>query len=183
MPGAVSDGKNSLMTTIIVVLLLSLMGAGIGFAVGVFLQPGKEVVDNSAPSPEVANAKPDAGVKVEEGTENGDTAEESSGEDDTVDANFKIFAIPPVVTTLAAPEGKWIRLEGSILAKPGGDKPPELLAEQAGEQILAYLRTVRLEQLQGPSGLLALRDDLNETVRSLSNDQVHAVLIHQLLIE
>ncbi|MCA3554241.1 flagellar basal body-associated FliL family protein [Aestuariivirga sp.] len=179
------------MTTAIVVLLLSLMGAGTGFAVGVLLQPGK---DSGKETAKPSGATPAAETEKQadaEGTAEGEpeAAAEAEGagdagaEEETEDADVKIIPIPPVLTTLADPPGTWIRLEASILVKPGGQKTPELLAEQAGEQVLAYLRTVRLSQLEGPSGLLALRDDLNETVRSLSQGDVRAILIHGLLVE
>jgi hypothetical protein len=65
----------------------------------------------------------------------------------------------------------------------GGEKQPELLAEEAGEQILTYLRSVRLSQLQSASGILALRDDIDETVQVLSGGQIRGVLIHGLVVE
>jgi flagellar FliL protein len=48
---------------------------------------------------------------------------------------------------------------------------------------LTYLRTLRLDQLEGPSGILGLRDDLNATVMALSNGEVRGVLIHGLVVE
>ena len=181
MAVAAADRGHSRMTLLIVVLLLSLVGAGAGFAVGMLLQPGTIGQADKAVTDEATKASP--GGTAPESGERDASPDEGVAEDDTADPNLKIIPIPPVVTTLAAPKGKWIRLEGSILAQPDSSKAPDLLAEQAGEQILAYLRTVRLEQLQGPSGFLAVRDDLNDTVRSLSKGQVHAVLIHGLLVE
>lgn len=176
-----------LATTAVVVLLLSLMGAGVGFALGIFLQPGTEA---DAPAPQAeAPAKSKDVPQHESAAAEGEEAKpespepEPAGDEDVAEIDLKIIPIPPVLTTLAEPQGKWVRLEGSILAKPGGEQTPELLAERAGEQILAYLRTVRLEQIQGPSGLLALRDDLNETVKTLSGGQVQSLLIHGLLVE
>lgn len=182
MPAEVKPVSN-LMMQAIAILLLSLMAAGAGFAVGMFVQPGKE------DQPEqVASAPADmsgAPVNDEAGTDgNGDAAKATdTDKEDLADANLRIIPLPPVLTTLAAPEGKWVRLESSVLAVPGGEESPELLAERAGEQVLTYLRTVRLEQIQGPSGFLALRDDLNETVRSLSHGELRGLLIHGILVE
>lgn len=182
-----SDKRNGMMATAVIVLLLSLMGAGAGFAVGVLLQPAKEPEKPPAqPAPAEAPKATTAGEAPSEAKPSAGEAsldETAADEDAPADADLKVVTIPPVLTTLAAPEGKWIRLEGAILAKPGGAKPPDLLAEEAGEQVLAYLRTVRLDQLQGPSGYLALRDDLNETVRSMSRGDVQGLLIHGLLVE
>lgn len=186
---AASEGKSGLMAMAIVVLLLSLMGAGTGFAVGVLLQPSKDIGKDTAKPASTTPAAETGKQAHSEGTAEGkpDAPAEDAGAEDAgeeaFDADVKIIPIPPVLTTLAAPQGKWIRLEASILAKSGGQRSPELLAEQTGEQVLAYLRTVRLDQLEGPSGLLTLRDDLNETVRSLSQGEVRAILIHGLLVE
>ena len=189
MAAETGKGKGGLLTTMIVVLLLSLMGAGVGFAVGVFLQtePSKEAknspaTDETFAKKEVAEGDSGShgGKPAEDKQEETEEGEETAIEDLAKD--LKIVPIPAVLTTLSEPAGKWIRLEGSILAAPG-EKTPELLAEQAGEQILAYLRTLRLEQLRSASGFLALRDDLNENVKTLSGGQVHSILIHGLLVE
>ncbi|MEI7601900.1 MAG: flagellar basal body-associated FliL family protein [Aestuariivirga sp.] len=186
MASSGSTDKGGMITTIVSILLLSLVGAGVGFSVGIFLQPTTGAESKPAASSASTKAMPPNSDVIEHPNETSSTAESLPDiEDDAeeLEADLKIITIPPILTTLASPEGKWIRLEGSILAKPSAEKSPELLAERSGEQILAYLRTVRLEQLQGPSGLIALRDDLNETVRSLSNGDVRGVLIHGLLVE
>lgn len=182
MAGSGTGQSNGMMVTLTIVLLLSLIGAGIGFAVGIFLQPSKDATPVNS-SPPQAVIKDDKSKETQKDSEHPAESLEPDSDEATLDSELKIIPFPPVLTTLSAPQGKWIRLEGSILARPGSDKSPELLAEQAGEQILAYLRTVRLNQLQGPSGYLAVRDDLNETVRTLSNGEVQGVLIHGLLVE
>lgn len=179
--------KGDFITTVIVVLLLSVAGAGIGFAVGALLQPDQDasgiVADKPLKSSGSEGGTPAEGEQAAqmEGSDPEPSAEEES--DEAADPSLRIVPIPAVLTTLAAPEGKWVRLEGSILVDAEGQTQPELLAERAGEQVLTYLRTVRLDQLQGPSGFLALRDDLNETVSALSGGEVRAILIHGLLVE
>jgi flagellar FliL protein len=176
--------RNSVVVTAVVVLLLSLMGAGVGFSVGMFLQPTSEdsTSTSTATPVEQVNMKNESSSEEPASTTLEGTEAEPV-EDMPADPELKIIPLPPVLTTLAAPPGRWIRLEGVLLALPGTATQPELLAERAGEQILTYLRTVKLEQLQSPSGFLALREDLNETVKTLSSGEVHSVLIHGLLIE
>lgn len=183
-----AEGKadKGLMTTIIVILLLSVMGAGAGFAVGIFVQPAMETdhgatPGNAGPTEDSPN-KASTGESHKQQSETEAAATGPMGSDGS-QANLKVVAIPPVVTTLATPEGKWIRFEGAVLVDPAGETSPELLAEQSGEHVLSYLRTLKLEQLQGPSGLLALKDDLGDTVSVLSKGQVKDLLIHGLLVE
>lgn len=185
MAEARAKANSGLMTLVIVVMLLSVVGAGAGFAVGLLLQPNTKHAEQPAPAAsetKIAEAHGEP-AKSESDSEAG---EQSAGEADAATAaqlQLKIIAIPPVVTTLAEPEGRWIRVEGSILVDPANESSPELLAEQSGERVLAYLRTIKLEQLQGPSGFMALKDDLNETVSTLSNGQVRGLIIQGLLVE
>lgn len=182
-------GSRGTMVFVIVLLLLTLIGAGSGLAVGLLLQ--RDAPETSAateaPATTAEAAAPEAKAAEHsppEGEQTAEAAPAPEAAEEVVDLHsLKIIPFPPVLTTLAEPKGKWIRVEGSILSRRDSDVPPEIQAEKAGEQILAYLRSVRLDQLEGPSGLLGLRDDLNETVRALSNGEVREVIIHGLIVE
>ena len=184
------DGKKSgVMTFIVLALLLTLVGAGAGFTVGTLIQ---------SPAPqETAAAEPKAEEHAGEAAPHGadphaapahgkaDAAAEPAAEEEEApaDLHLKVQPFPPVLTTLAAPSGRWVRLEGSALLMQETEDPPELLAEKAAEQVLTYLRTVRLEQIEGPSGVLGLREDINEMVKVLSQGQVQGILVHGLVVE
>jgi flagellar FliL protein len=173
---AAKTGKNSgAMALIVVVLLLTLVGAGTGFAVGSLLsgEPAGKPPAATAQATDPTTAKADDGHAAPGAEESADAAE---GEPQEIETHaVRTVPFPPVLTTLAEPKGKWIRLEGSIQV--------ELLSERSGEQILTYLRSLRLDQLEGPSGVLGLREDLNEMVQTLSNGQVRGVLVHGLVVE
>ena len=173
--------------TIVLALLLSLIGAGAGFAVGYLIVPEpppaaalqKPQETGEAAKPSDGHGEADGHAAA--GTDATGTSGDANEEEEHIDVRAVPF--PPVLTTLAAPAGNWIRLEGSALLRTETDDPPELLAETAAEQILTYLRTVRLEQIEGPSGMLALREDIDEMVKVLSGEQVQGVLIHGLVVE
>ena len=168
---------------VVATVLLSLIGTAAGFTVGSLLGDPSQRTPHA---PDVQAAASQSSTETPHSTpQDGDRTEEHDGADSEQHGSVAVKAvpIPPVLTTLAAPEGRWIRLEGSVLVQLETDESPELLAEKAGEQILTYLRTVRLEQISGPSGTLGLRNDLNEMVRAISNGQVQGVLIHGLLVE
>ena len=59
----------------------------------------------------------------------------------------------PVVTNLASSEDAWVRLE-SALVMNSTDRASYVLVSEIRQDILAYLRTVSLAQIQGPRGLL-----------------------------
>ena len=94
-----------------------------------------------------------------------------------------IVDLPPVVTNLGSPQDTWIRLEGSIIFDPKTLQHPEAIVGQIGDDILAYLRTVSLRQLEGPIGLENLRQDLNERAATRSGGKVRAFLIRTLVVQ
>ena len=190
----------STMSFIVIVLLLSLIGAGAGFAVGSIVQT-RLSADSS--KPEIDSAKAEAAVAAKEtheapasdhaGNKASDkahgSAELAAADDEDIEVEpidpraLRVVPFPPVLTTLAEPKGKWIRLEGSILTTTDAEDSPEVLAGRSGEQVLAYLRSLRLDQIEGPSNVLGLREDLNEMLGVLSRGQVKGILINGLVVE
>jgi flagellar FliL protein len=197
--------KSSPMSTILVLLLLTLIGAGTGFAVGALLgtPPAAEEVKlagevegvDLAPD-DSKKAKPAKAGKKEEG---GHGASSSTGGDDggaaviaafatppllAEDEPLTVVALPPIITNLAAPRDVWLRVEASILVQGGGGHGnQEVLAAKVGADLLTYLRTLSLQDIEGASAFLAFRDDLDDQVRTLSHGAVAKVLIKSLVVE
>ena len=94
-----------------------------------------------------------------------------------------IVDLPPIVTNLGAPQDTWVRLEGSIIFDPKTLAHPEAVASQIGDDVLAYLRTVSLHQLEGPIGLENIRQDLNERAATRSGGKVRAFVIRTLVVQ
>ena len=94
-----------------------------------------------------------------------------------------IVDLPPIVTNLGAPQDTWVRLEGSIIFDPKTLSHPEAVAGQIGDDVLAYLRTVSLHQLEGPIGLENIRQDLNERAATRSGGKVQAFVIRTLVVQ
>ncbi|MDR3467787.1 MAG: flagellar basal body-associated FliL family protein, partial [Xanthobacteraceae bacterium] len=101
---------------------------------------------------------------------NGAATSPAKGEprNDTPVVEMGSLDLPPVVTNLAAPPDIWVRIEGTILFEgkilPHGDA---LAGEIAGD-MLAFMRTQTLAQIQGVAGLQHLRQDLNERIATRS---------------
>ena len=94
-----------------------------------------------------------------------------------------IYDLPPIVTNLGSPQEIWIRLEGSIIFDPKTLPHPEAAAGEVGEDILAYLRTVTLKQLEGPIGLQSIRQDLNERAATRSGGKVREFVLRTLVVQ
>jgi flagellar FliL protein len=93
-----------------------------------------------------------------------------------------IYALPQVVTNLASPERTWIRLEASIVLDEESSEG-KALATAIAEDSTAYLRTLSLPLIEGASGLLHLREDLNDRARIRSGGKVRDLIVHTLIVE
>ena len=156
--------KPSAMSVIIPVLLLTLIAGGGGFAVATLLGP------NLTPAPRAEMAS------VPKPAE--EMASNESGENTGI-----IRQLAPIVTNLASPKDVWMRIELSIIIKPEAKAEQDLIAVRSSDQILALLRTIDLAQIEGPSGFLHFREDINDLVRKSSEQKVAQVLINSMVVE
>jgi flagellar protein FliL len=97
--------------------------------------------------------------------------------------SIAIKKLAPVVTNLAGSENDWVRLEASIVYKPGDEQNPDVLVSETRQDILSYIRTMSLAQIQGPSGLLHLREDLNERARLRSKGAIQELVLETLIVQ
>ena len=63
------------------------------------------------------------------------------------------------------------------------DKPDVKLAEAIHQDIAVYLRTVSLQQIEGPRGFQYLKDDLEERADMISDGKVSRLLFRTFLIQ
>jgi flagellar protein FliL len=91
-----------------------------------------------------------------------------------------VVLLEPITTNLAYPSDNWVRLEVALAF----NGPPELtLAESVHQDIMAYLRTVSLQQIEGPRGFQYLRDDIQERAALRSQGKVARVMFRTFVIE
>ena len=62
-------------------------------------------------------------------------------------------------------------------------KEENMLAGRISEDIVAFLRTVPLAQIEGANGFQHLREDLNDRARIRSEGRVREVIIQSLIVE
>ena len=160
-------GKSGLVATIAIVAVLSLVGAGGGWVIGGML----------APKVEAKKAEVEAKKEAEE---HGAAADEGHGEEGEAVAKSTLFPIDAVTTNLSYPSDNWIRLEVSLEFTGPVD---ETLARDIHQDMLSYLRTVSLQQIEGPRGFQYLREDLRERVRLRSEGRVNDLLFRTFVIE
>ncbi|MDQ0348948.1 flagellar basal body-associated FliL family protein [Ancylobacter vacuolatus] len=91
--------------------------------------------------------------------------------------------LKPIVANLAAPSKTFIRIEASIIFKNGALADPKIAAAQIRDDIMGFLRTLSLSQLEGPSGLLHLREDLDERARLRTEGHIDELIIETLVVQ
>lgn len=91
-----------------------------------------------------------------------------------------IVHIDPITTNMGTPVDMWIRLELSLVFS---GEPDLAMAELIHQDLLAYMRTVKVQQIQGASGFQHLKSDLAERADIRSEGVVRDVLIRTMLVE
>jgi flagellar FliL protein len=161
-----SKKKPSPVITAAIVASLSILAGGGGWFVGNMVAP--------APAePEVAATEPAGGEHEAPKGEEGDLprlATEANG----------IVALEPFTSNLAYPADNLVRMEISLAFK---GQPDPALAEEIHQDIMTYMRTVSLQQIQGPRGFQYLRDDLIERVDLRSEGRVTNLMFRTFVIE
>lgn len=162
-------GKSALVATIGIALALSLVGAGGGWVIGGMLAP--KVAEHKA----AEEAKKEAA-----GAHDAAKDEGAHGEDGAAPAKSTLFPIDAVTTNLSYPSDNWIRIEVSLEFTGPVD---EDLARDIHQDMMSYLRTVSLQQIEGPRGFQYLREDLRERVRLRSEGRINDLLFRTFVIE
>jgi flagellar FliL protein len=163
--GSVAEGNTppprqlSTFHFILIVTALTLAAAGVGFLSGLRILSSAEetVASKGVESPPLLG-----------------------GLQHVESANLK--AMTPIVTNLAGSPPVWIRLEASLIFNDNA-ADADALAAHISEDIIGFLRTVSVAQLEGAIGFQHLSEDLNDRVRVRSNGRVRELVIQGLIIE
>lgn len=156
-----AKGKGSpLIMMIVGLLVLSVLGGGGGWVLGTMV----------APRIKQASAAVEAAAKAGGDSKQAAAAAQANG----------IIPLDPITTNLAYPSQSWIRLELALVFK---GPPDAQLAQAIHQDILAYIRTVSLQQIEGARGLQYLRDDIQERVDLRSEGRVSKVIFRTFVIE
>ena len=159
-PAAPSEGGKSIFKLIAALLLLTIVAAAMGGGLGIQLA-----------------------TKVEDAVRQKESAEEKPAGEPRYTGPTHLKPLSPILTNLSEPRDIWIRVESSIVFEDEEIAGDDVLAGQIAEDILAYLRTVSLSQIEGPSGLQNLREDLAERARIRSEGRVTELVIQTMVVQ
>ena len=126
------------------------------------------------------------GMQMLSGSDNAGTRPEAisqHGQKSRYSETANLKPLPPIVTNLASPKGTWIRIEASVVVGADAAAGANALVAAIAEDIVAYLRTVSLAQIEGPSGFLHLREDLNDRARIRTGGKIRELVVQALVLE
>lgn len=153
----------SLVVQLGALVAMTFAAAGMGWVSGGFLTQGK-------PDSEVGQA-PVAGGK---------SAKKESKDSGEPLASDTVIPLAAITTSIASPSDMWVRMELSIvLDEPQGEELPDIIQQD----LLSYIRTVKMHEIEGPSGFRHLKENLDERAAIRSDGRVKQVLIRTLLFE
>ncbi|OJF94286.1 flagellar basal body-associated FliL family protein [Pararhizobium antarcticum] len=158
--------KPSPIVTIAAIGVLTLLAGGGGWMLGGMIAPPPE--NAAAAAVEPAGEEDGGKKKKDEGLPR--VATEANG----------IVQLEAITTNLAYPSENWIRLE---VALQFNGAPDVTLSEQIHQDIAGYLKTVSLQQIQGPRGFQYLKDDIQERVDLRSEGRVTNVIFRTFVIQ
>ncbi|MBN9071589.1 MAG: flagellar basal body-associated FliL family protein [Rhizobiales bacterium] len=169
----------SIVIQIAVLLVLTAAAAG-----GAWFAGGLMRKDGASPPPSAAAepAAPAGHGEAAEGAVESGHGEAAAGHDGAKAAGGpSIVPLAPIMTNLAQPSDTWLRMELAVVF----DKTPAdpRLAENIQQDLLAYVRTLKLHQIEGPSAFQQLRADLDERAAIRSDGLATQVLIRTLMLE
>jgi flagellar FliL protein len=174
--GAAADGPlaksgPSLVVQLGALVAMTIAAAGMGWVSGGFLTGDKPGSEAAAHAPAAAAAH---GAKSEGGHG------ESGGHGEAAPHSDTLIPLAAVTTNIASPSDVWVRMEVSIvLDEPQGPELPGIIQQD----LLSYIRTVKMHEIEGASGFRHLRENLEERAAIRSDGHVKQVLIRTLLFE
>jgi flagellar FliL protein len=95
----------------------------------------------------------------------------------------KLKELAPIVTNLAAPETSWVRLQAALVYDGEAAALPDILVSEVTADIVAFLRTMSLESIEGADGLRRLHEDLSERAMIRSEGKIRELIIQALVVQ
>ena len=178
-----TQGSPGKMGQVLVFLVMTLFAMGAGYGASVVLQnmQAQSLIEDQA-TDAAGHGEAATAAAGGHGSETPASGHGSSAHDETPvpPGSLVTMEIPAIITNLAAPRETWIRLE--LAVRFVGNPSPQLI-EDIHQDLLAFVRTMRLEQIEGPSGFLHFKSDLAERAAIRSGGAARSVLVKVLLFE
>ena len=158
-----SSGGTSLIVGLVVVTLVA-AGGGVGLSM---MSPGSEQNTHAS------DKSSDKAEKIKAAGDHEDEAEKGT----------ILVPMKPIITNIGKEAETLIRIESMLVMKAEHSDKFDYIIEKITEDILVYLKSISLSDIQGAFGLVNLMEDLNVRAALRSEGHVTEVLIQSLVVE
>lgn len=175
-----NGGKQLILSFVLVAVLGALAGTGAAYFMSGSMVPQSNVaVGESAKDGDAKASDIDAHAAGHpsdaSGESEGDSGDHGGG------TTSDVVLLPPIITNLASPRDVWMRLEAAILLKEGSLSGEE--TTNIATDIMGFLRTLSVDQIEGASAFQHLREDLLEHVNIRLEGRAAEFLIFGMVVE
>lgn len=186
-------------------VIMTVLGAGAGLACGMFLLGAKTNTTVAAkqgkPAAKKSNKDTAKGDKKstksekkkgknakasDKGGKDGKSKKVDGGEKDGKKKSVvtqRTVDIPPVIASIGKTKQVWIRMELKGLTGEPEIKDEPVLMLKISQDILSYLRTLQVRDVQSANGFYLLRTNLTEIARIRSKGVISEIAIQGLIVE
>ncbi len=94
----------------------------------------------------------------------------------------EVKPLATIVTNLREPSTLYVRMEAVVVLEPN-TPDSAALAAKIGDDLVSYLRTVSISELEGPTGFQYLREDLKKRSVQLGGGKVKDLYLQSFVIQ
>ncbi len=94
----------------------------------------------------------------------------------------EVRPLATIVTNLREPSTLYVRMEAVVVLEPN-TPDSAALAAKIGDDLVSYLRTVSISELDGPTGFQYLREDLKKRSVQLGGGKVRDLYLQSFVIQ
>lgn len=164
----------------LLLLALTALAAGAGFGGGHLIFKDNTGGAGVEARSVAARAGHGADQKASSANEAGHGPQATAHDEAPAVTNGVVIPLDPIVTNIQAPKNVWIRIELAVVAPQQLDQG---VVREIHQDLLTYVRTLQLVELDGPSAFLDFKANLLDRANIRSSGKVSAVLIKTLLYE
>ena len=95
---------------------------------------------------------------------------------------LEVRPLAPIVTNLREPSSLYVRLEAVVVLEPN-TPDAAALAAKIGDDLVSYLRTVSITELDGPTGFQYVREDMRKRSMQLGGGKVKELLLQSFVVQ
>jgi flagellar protein FliL len=94
----------------------------------------------------------------------------------------EVRPLAPIITNLGNPPDLFIRLQAAVVIAPNTPES-NVLITKVNDDIVAYLHTVSISEIQGPTGFQYLKEDMKKRAIQLGGGKVRDFLVTSFVVE